>query len=768
MLGYGQIGKLVSIYSRNDVQSLQLANKLIDLTSRFKGPAIPSAVLLKGIVYASHAHYDADGDHSYRIPFMVPEDVSWPFYGFDLPTAPVQKKLWNDRYRPLSILKNDFKGRVIKGNYFKSLFNIQLCVIKEGVQHIWSDQWGRDVIDRLKWQYEIYSDLAGEVNTPRIFDYFTENGNAYLVMEFIKGDSLNDKIENIHSGNNWESLTLKDKYTLIDYLLSVIDVVKKLHQKGYVHRDITPANFIIDRKGKVYLIDMELTYSIKLHKPNPAFRLGTPGYASPQQLAHREPTVKEDIYGLGALMIQLFTGLSPIKFGELSVSELLKSVLSLTGDRSLSSLIAACLHELPEERPALDKIQNNIEDFRHRLSSLNNERFSPISKNELDDIINGAIRGLVNSRWIGGNLLLTSLKDPYNTFLGYQPVERDVQLGLDTGITGVMYLLAKAKNNGYDISPCIGLFTANMNYMQEMISHPDSNIPMGLFSGLAGIGLAIQEGIDAGLITNDSYKQRLKQCFINTSPALDLANGVAGQIISFLKCKELMEEDFWLATLKQYVKVLCEQQQPDGSWNLFRGDEKKNDKILGLANGMAGILYSLIKFAEELGDESISKCIQKGLNWVIKMQRKKANVYFWNTSTKSKSIDKCRVITGVPGVALVFIKAYSLYNEPLYKTVAENALLSLQSRPVFGDFTLGYGLSGLGEVYLEASRVFKTKEWYNRAEWIANLFANTFQNSKSNAGYWSINSNPDPEPDLITGCGGLINFLIRYQRLNQL
>jgi hypothetical protein len=117
---------------------------------------------------------------------------------------------------------------------------------------------------------------------------------------------------------------------------------------------------------------------------------------------------------------------------------------------------------------------------------------------------------------------------------------------------------------------------------------------------------------------------------------------------------------------------------------------------------------------------------------------------------------------GIPGIALVFIKAYECYSNPLYKEIAEKTLFALPDQPVYNDFSHAYGLAGLGEVYLEAKRVFKEPKWQTRADWIAALFQHTFQRNNEGAGVWSVCTNPDPEPDLLTGSCGIIHFLMRY------
>jgi len=768
LLGYGRIGKSISIYSYNG-EVLQLAKELIQLTGNFKGPAIPTDLLLKSIVYTMYGSYYSREFEHYTIPFRLPQNVSWPFYEITQPVLPPVKKLWNYRYKPLSVIKSDPKGRVIKGNYFKSLFSIKLCVIKEGVQNTWSDKWGRDATDRIQWQYELYKALAGEINTPKIFDLFHEQGNAYLVMEFIKGDSLGKKVASIFNGNSWQQLTLPNKQIIISYLFSIIDIVDQLHKKGFVHRDITPANFLINKKGLFHVIDMELTYSFKNNKPDPAFTLGTPGYTSPEQLQRQRPTIREDIYALGALMTFLFTGISPVKFEGQSWQNKMTSLLFFTDNHSLAHLIAKCLDENPEHRPSLQFVRESIEHFQLTLQQpiLLPKNSTAQARVSVVHIINEALRGLINDRVMDDNNIWTSLKIQTDSIEGYQPINRMPQPGWQTGITGILYLIARASKAGYHIEPCMHAYTTNWQYVKDNYLSDEAGISTGLYDGLAGIAIAIKEGIFSGLLSNEPYKQYLESCFSPTSVHYTLADGLAGQGLALLQCRFLLETSFVEERFRYYVSTLLSQQQQDGSWNVFRIHGKKNKILPGLAHGVAGILYFLINYALVCNDNEVTSHIQKGLHWLIKNQHLKKSDTFWNRTTESKNTDKWGMNAGIPGIAVIFIKAYEWCREPLYKEIAEKVLHTLPNEPIHPDFTQAFGLAGLGEIYLEANRIFNKEEWKKRAAWIANTFIYTFITKVDKGGYWSISKHPDFEPDLITGASGIVHFLMRYQRPDQ-
>src|SRR5689334_8074431 len=79
------------------------------------------------------------------------------------------------------------------------------------------------------------------------------------------------------------------------------------HDKGVLHRDLKPANIMIDGRGQVRITDFGLA-KLAGHVEGGEIRSGTPAYMSPEQLAGREVTPKSDIYSLGLVIYEMFTG----------------------------------------------------------------------------------------------------------------------------------------------------------------------------------------------------------------------------------------------------------------------------------------------------------------------------------------------------------------------------------------------------------------------------------------------------------------------------
>jgi serine/threonine protein kinase len=793
-LGYAQIGKVVCVFPKDDNEALFIAKVIIQNTQSFRGPDIPTNIQLKGIVYARYGSFNPiiktkeDGTEVryiynakeelvpdfYSIPFVVPEGISWPFNEIASPIIPMPSKLLNKRYKPLIIIKPDAKGRVIRGLYMNGFLNIKKCIIKEGKRNMWVDEQGRDIQDRLQWQYDLCNDIQNDIPVPKIFEIFRENNATYLAMEFVKGDSLEDILLNIYQGNSWPELSQENKLLLISHLLKIITIIQKLHERGYVHRDITTNNFLIDKKGRIFLIDLELSYSLLHTKPSPPFKLGTFGFISPEQDLQKIPTVKEDIYAIGALMAFIFSGLPPVKFSTRSIVKNKNALLFFTESESISDIISKCLVPTPDQRPQLEEIKEIVTQYQKEITNhkFNKEVTRPYKNTEIDlkNLIEAAIQGLANKKVLTQEYLWESQVYMEDSWIGNEQIKKEHLGGIHVGMAGILYTLALAETNGYNIDSCMQAYTSGWKYLESSFLEQISSTKRGFYEGTTGIALAISEGLNAGLLSPTSlYENYLNSCFESLPyEGLDIESGIAGKGIALLQCSRWLKPELVQSLLTQYIDIVIENQQTDGSWDLYRMTKKGKGKITGLSGGIAGITLFLLAYANRVNDIKVTNAIRKALEWLIKNFNREKGLYFWRVTTKNGSISPWSVDIGTPGIAFLFIKAYEHFKDPQYKDIAERALRNLSSTPVKVDLTQAFGMAGLGEIYMEAYKVFKTEEWKERANWIKNIMIHTTLLSSDGSAYWSMNAYPNPVPDLMTGSSGIIHFLMRIQNPDKL
>jgi serine/threonine protein kinase, bacterial len=140
---------------------------------------------------------------------------------------------------------------------------------------------------------------------PKLYAYFVENQEFYLVQELMEGPTLREVVRH--------AAPLSEK-AAGEILVELLGVLTYVHEKKVIHRDIKPDNVILRRRdNKPVLIDFGIVKEVLCvcdGSPAPSMTAGTPGYISPEQAAGR-PVFASDLYGLGATAIFLLTGKSP-------------------------------------------------------------------------------------------------------------------------------------------------------------------------------------------------------------------------------------------------------------------------------------------------------------------------------------------------------------------------------------------------------------------------------------------------------------------------
>ncbi|WP_218916389.1 serine/threonine-protein kinase, partial [Calidithermus chliarophilus] len=137
----------------------------------------------------------------------------------------------------------------------------------------------------------------------RVFDVFEENGTAYLVMEFLRGETLGKRIERLGRLGERE---------VQDIAFRVADALSVVHKAGLLHRDIKPDNVFLTDDGRVVLIDFGAARDFVQGQTVAHTRMVTPGYAPLEQYATSAKLGPyTDLYALGATLYHALTGALP-------------------------------------------------------------------------------------------------------------------------------------------------------------------------------------------------------------------------------------------------------------------------------------------------------------------------------------------------------------------------------------------------------------------------------------------------------------------------
>lgn len=219
-------------------------------------------------------------------------------------------------------------------------------------------------------------------NIVRFFGSGDADGRPYLLLEYLPGPSLFDVLQSM----------VKRRLHVPDAVRAAMHVgaaIHYLHRRGYIYRDLKPANILL-REGVPVLVDFDVVRKIDGRRP--ADRLGTAPYMAPEQIMREPLTPATDVYGLGSLLYEMLTGHWPTE-------ELTDdfdawdewSDLTLTPEASAPPLEEMSLAELHARFPQLTRpptparqhtaqIPAELERLIHRcLAPDPNDRFQTVS-----------------------------------------------------------------------------------------------------------------------------------------------------------------------------------------------------------------------------------------------------------------------------------------------------------------------------------------------------------------------------------------------------
>ncbi|MCD5324185.1 MULTISPECIES: protein kinase domain-containing protein [Pontibacillus] len=199
-----------------------------------------------------------------------------------------------DRYKILSILGKGGMGTVY---------------LTED-QKLDGKQWAVKETLMRKEDYQEFVDEAKmlvdleHANLPNIIDYYPpdQDGRTYLVMDYIKGETLGEKFE--------ERFSLP-YHQVIKYGIQICKLLDYLHSHKptpIIYRDLKPSNVMIDENDNVQLIDFGIARKYKDGKQADTVQMGTYGFASPEQFENIQTDHRTDLYSLGAMIYYLLSG----------------------------------------------------------------------------------------------------------------------------------------------------------------------------------------------------------------------------------------------------------------------------------------------------------------------------------------------------------------------------------------------------------------------------------------------------------------------------
>jgi serine/threonine protein kinase len=257
------------------------------------------------------------------------------------------------------------QGRFIPGTVLAGRFRIVALLGRGGMGEVYrADDLTLDQPVALKFLPEAANDadrlerfrqevkIARKVSHPnvcRVYDISEAEGRPFLSMEYVDGEDLATLLRRIGRLPADKALEVARK---------VCAGLAAAHEKGVLHRDLKPANVMLDGRGNVMITDFGLA-ALAEQIATGDVRSGTPAYMSPEQLEGREVTTRSDVYSLGLVLYEIFTGKKA--FEGKTLAEAIRTRTDATPqspsslvrdlDPAVERAILRCLERDPGQRP---------------------------------------------------------------------------------------------------------------------------------------------------------------------------------------------------------------------------------------------------------------------------------------------------------------------------------------------------------------------------------------------------------------------------------
>ncbi len=203
------------------------------------------------------------------------------------------------------ILKNVGQGGMAAVYKATDLKTKRTVAIKEMSQDGLSADDLRDALASFRSEAAMLARLR-HPNLPRVYESFSEQARHYLVMEFIEGQTLEQRQQAAGGGALPEG-------DVLGWARQVSAVLTYLHDQRppIIFRDLKPANIMLAADGQIKLIDFGIARAFAPGRAHDTQVLGTPGFAPPEQYGKAQTDARADVYALGCTLYQLLTGYDP-------------------------------------------------------------------------------------------------------------------------------------------------------------------------------------------------------------------------------------------------------------------------------------------------------------------------------------------------------------------------------------------------------------------------------------------------------------------------
>jgi hypothetical protein len=633
-----QVGKFMTIYPSDDAQAVRLAAALHTATEGLLGPAIPSdRALAPGSLV--HYRYGGFGDAKIQtsigeilpaltkpdgtlIPdrrgtvYAAPDWVEDPFVlaGVAAPLAE-QRRTIADRYVIVTTLHRSPRGMVYLA---MDLDSARRCVLKRAMRGATIGAGGLDARDRLRHEAVVLRALSPHPGFPEVYDLIEQDGDLYMAMEDLEGETLEAHVGTRAARNDQPSPA-----EVIAWGRALAGLLGAVHDAGFAYRDLKTPNVIVMSGGALRLLDFELAHP--LHSVGRTAGYGTRGYVSPQAAAGEPVAITDDVYGLGALLFFMATAAEPsMAPREFALLDRPVELLNPAMPKALCAIIGRCLASDPSKRFA------SMAALDAALASVPTARKSRPSRVRRSTPTVGWRQYGAMARRLGDTLCAEAqpqAADGGVAWITRHPIGAGIHSrDINTGSAGPVLALAELVAAYGDPSHRQTL-AAGARWLAQS-PHLGDRPLAGLYVGEAGVGAAL---LRAGQILGDADLLEAAEARGNLVAAQpfgspDLFNGTAGRLRFHLWLwNETQQREHLHAAIAAGESLLAAAEwhgagDAECRWPIPPGfGGLSGTAYTGYAHGASGIADALLDLYEVTGDQRYLAPALGAYRWLARL-----------------------------------------------------------------------------------------------------------------------------------------------------
>jgi serine/threonine protein kinase len=254
----------------------------------------------------------------------------------------VPGSVFADRFRIVGLLGKGGMGEVYRADDLELGQSVALKFLSP---RLTADQVA---LDRFRQEVRTAREIT-HANVCRIHDVGEADGRVYLSMEYVDGEDLSQALKRMGRASPEKAVELARQLTL---------GLAAAHENGVIHGDLKPANVMVDGRGRIRIMDFGLA-RFAAEGGDEEKVVGTPAYMAPEQFSGTPAGIRTDLYALGLVLYEIFTGhrafegKSVAEYAELHAADMPTSPTSLIADMdpAVERVILRCLDKEAEDRP---------------------------------------------------------------------------------------------------------------------------------------------------------------------------------------------------------------------------------------------------------------------------------------------------------------------------------------------------------------------------------------------------------------------------------